>query len=176
MIYVLIALVLLAVIIVSKSITIVSQSETMIIERLGRYQATLKPGVNRILDLLADMGIKTAVATASRPDHANGYLDMLGIHGKFERIICTSSVENGKPSPDVYLYACAQIGERPQDCLAVEDAPNGVRSAYAAGCRVAFVPDLTEADGEIRSKADVFSSLEELAECFDRLRVRCSRF
>lgn len=136
----------------------------------------LKPGVNRILDLLADMGIKTAVATASRPDHANGYLDMLGIHRKFERVICTSSVENGKPSPDVYLYACAQIGERPQDCLAVEDAPNGVRSAYAAGCRVAFVPDLTEADGEIRSKADVFSSLEELAECFDRLRVRCSRF
>ena len=48
MIYVLIALVLLAVIIVSKSITIVSQSETMIIERLGRYQATLKPGVNII--------------------------------------------------------------------------------------------------------------------------------
>ena len=49
MIYVLIALVLLAVIIVSKSITIVSQSETMIIERLGRYQATLKPGVNIIV-------------------------------------------------------------------------------------------------------------------------------
>ena len=52
MIYVLIALVLLAVIIVSKSITIVSQSETMIIERLGRYQATLKPGVNIIVPFL----------------------------------------------------------------------------------------------------------------------------
>ena len=52
MIYVLIALVLLAVIIVSKSITIVSQSETMIIERLGRYQATLKPGVNSIVPFI----------------------------------------------------------------------------------------------------------------------------
>ncbi len=52
MIYVLIALVLLAVIIVSKSITIVSQSETMIIERLGRYQATLKPGVNIIVPVI----------------------------------------------------------------------------------------------------------------------------
>ena len=50
--YVLIALVLLAVIIVSKSITIVSQSETMIIERLGRYQATLKPGVNIIVPFI----------------------------------------------------------------------------------------------------------------------------
>lgn len=52
MIYVLIVLVLLAVIIVSKSITIVSQSETMIIERLGRYQATLKPGVNIIVPFI----------------------------------------------------------------------------------------------------------------------------
>lgn len=52
MIYVLIALVLLAVIIVSKSITIVSQNETMIIERLGRYQATLKPGVNIIVPFI----------------------------------------------------------------------------------------------------------------------------
>ena len=52
MIYVLIALVLLAVIIVSKSITIVSQSETMIIERLGRYRATLKPGVNIIVPFI----------------------------------------------------------------------------------------------------------------------------
>ena len=52
MIYVLIALVLLAVIIVSKSITIMSQSETMIIERLGRYQATLKPGVNIIVPFI----------------------------------------------------------------------------------------------------------------------------
>ena len=52
MIYVLIALVLLAMIIVSKSITIVSQSETMIIERLGRYQATLKPGVNIIVPFI----------------------------------------------------------------------------------------------------------------------------
>ena len=49
MIYLLIVLVLLAVIVVSKSITIVSQSETIILERLGRYHATLKPGVNIIV-------------------------------------------------------------------------------------------------------------------------------
>lgn len=133
----------------------------------------LKPGVNRILDLLAKEGIKTAVATASRPDHANDYLDMLGIHEKFEKVICTSSVDNGKPSPDVYLYACEQIGERPEDCLAVEDAPNGVRSAFDAGCKVAFIPDLTEADDEIRAKAMVFSDLDELAESMGNQPVTC---
>src|SRR5574344_2761804 len=49
MIYVLFVIVLLVVIIVAKSITIVSQSETIIIERLGRYHATLKPGANIIV-------------------------------------------------------------------------------------------------------------------------------
>lgn len=52
MIYLLIVLVLLAVIVVSKSITIVSQSETIILERLGRYHATLKPGVNIIVPFI----------------------------------------------------------------------------------------------------------------------------
>lgn len=124
----------------------------------------MKPGVVGILGFLRSSGIKTAVATASRPDHVDEYLNMLGIRGMFDEIVCTSSVPNGKPSPDVYLYACERVGERPCDCIAVEDAPNGVRSAYDAGCRVAFVPDLTDADDEMRSKAEVFCSLDELRE------------
>ncbi|MBQ3961753.1 MAG: SPFH/Band 7/PHB domain protein [Muribaculaceae bacterium] len=47
--YVLIALVLLALIIVKKSLVIISQSETKIIERLGKYHATLRPGINVII-------------------------------------------------------------------------------------------------------------------------------
>ncbi len=35
-----------------------------------------------------------------------------------------TTVENGKPEPDVYLYACEQIGEKPKDCIAVEDSQN----------------------------------------------------
>ena len=52
--------------------------------------------------------------------------------------------------PDVYLYACKQLGERPQDCLALEDSPNGVLSAWRAGCAVVMVPDLTQPDEEIQ--------------------------
>ena len=60
------------------------------------------------------MRIKTAVTIVYRPDHANSYLDMPDIHEKFERIICTSSVEGGKSNSDVYLYVCEQISERPR--------------------------------------------------------------
>ena len=50
--YVLIAVVVLVVIIAKKALVIISQSETKIIERLGRYHATLKPGVNIIVPFI----------------------------------------------------------------------------------------------------------------------------
>lgn len=132
-------------------------------EHVEREGLEIKPGVSDILEVLKTKGIKAAVATASRPDHAYEYLNMLGIYDKFESIICTSVVPNGKPDPGVYKFACEQIEEKPENCLAVEDSPNGVKSAYDAGCDVAFVPDLTDADDSIRSKATVYRTLSELA-------------
>ena len=48
--------------------------------------------------------------------------------------------------PDVYLAACHQIHQAPSDCLALEDSPNGVLSAWRAGCHVLMVPDQTQPD------------------------------
>ncbi|MGN0691312.1 MAG: HAD family hydrolase, partial [Oscillospiraceae bacterium] len=67
-----------------------------------------------------------------------------------DKVICGPMVEHGKPAPDIYLYACKELGEAPERCLALEDSPNGVRSAHAAGCGVVMVPDLTEPDEEDR--------------------------
>ena len=92
--------------------------------------------------------IKTAVATATDPARTKDYLTRIGIYDKFDRIVCATMVENGKPKPDIYLYACEQIGEAPADCIAVEDSPNGVRSATDAGIRTVMVPDLAEPDAD----------------------------
>lgn len=46
----------------------------------------------------------------------------------------------GKPAPDAYLLAAAEIGVPPSDCLAVEDSPNGIRPATAAGMPVLAIP------------------------------------
>ena len=64
-------------------------------------------------------------------------------------MISATMVQEGKPSPDIYLYACEQLGRKPQDCMAVEDSPNGVLSAARAGCRVVMVPDQTDAEPEL---------------------------
>ena len=107
-----------------------------------------KPGVDELLDYLRAHRIKTAVATATDPARTKDYLTGIGIYDKFDRIVCATMVENGKPKPDIYLYACEQIGEAPADCIAVEDSPNGVRSATDAGIRTVMVPDLAEPDAD----------------------------
>ena len=111
-------------------------------EHIAKYGIEKKPGVDDILSYLAEKNIKRAVATATDPERTKQYLTQIGIYDKFDKIVSATTVENGKPQPDVYLYACEQIGEKPEYCIAVEDSPNGVLSAYRAGLSVVMVPDL----------------------------------
>lgn len=115
-------------------------------ELMGAYIAEhgidKKPCVDELLDYLHANGYKTAVATATDPERAKQYLSSVGIYGKFDQVVCAAAVAHGKPMPDVYLYACEQIGEQPEHCLAIEDSDNGALSAHRAGCQVVMVPDL----------------------------------
>lgn len=103
-----------------------------------------KPGVEALLQYLTAHGYKKAVATATDMERTKQYLSSIGIYHYFDQIVCAPSVPHGKPMPDVYLHACAQIGERPENCVALEDSDNGALSAYRAGCKVIMVPDLAE--------------------------------
>lgn len=118
-------------------------------ERLERDGIELKPGALALLTWLQEQGIRSAIATATDMQRTEKYLGKLGIREYFERVISATMVKEGKPSPDIYLYACEQLGRRPCDCMAVEDSPNGVLSAARAGCRVVMVPDQTDADPEL---------------------------
>ncbi len=108
-----------------------------------------KAGALVLLSFCKERNIRTAIATATDPQRAERYLERAGLAGCFDRIISAVMVKEGKPSPDIYLYACEQLGERPEDCYAVEDSPNGVLSAFRAGCKVIMVPDQTQPDEEL---------------------------
>lgn len=118
-------------------------------ERIERDGIELKPGAIELLSRLRQQGIRSAIATATDMQRTEKYLGMLEIRDYFEQVISATMVKEGKPSPDIYLYACEQLGRRPCDCMAVEDSPNGVLSAARAGCRVVLVPDQTDADPEL---------------------------
>lgn len=119
-------------------------------ERLDREGIELKPGAMELLSWLKSHGIRSAIATATDLQRTEKYLGKLGIRDYFDQVISATMVKEGKPSPDIYLYACEQLNRQPAECIAVEDSPNGVLSAVRAGCRVVMVPDQTDAEPELQ--------------------------
>lgn len=136
-------------------------------EVIDRDGIQLKPGAVEILEELKRRGVLIAIATATDLERTEKYLKMTGIREYFDRLISATQVKEGKPSPDIYLYACEQLGLAPEECIAVEDSPNGVTSAYRAGCKVVMVPDQTEPDEELSKKLFAcVSRLDLIAELF----------
>ena len=93
--------------------------------------------------------------------------DCLDLKKYFDRLISAVEVKQGKPAPDIYLYACDALGLRPEECIAVEDSPNGVKSAYRAGLRTIMVPDQEAPDEETRSM--LFACLDKLSDFTEEL-------
>lgn len=112
----------------------------------------LKPGAKEILTWLREQKILTALVTANDNKRAERYLKQIDLFDYFDKIICANMVKQGKPAPDIYAYACSELGLYPSETFAVEDSPNGVTSAYLAGCKVIMIPDLTQPDEELSKK------------------------
>ncbi|MBE6846099.1 MAG: HAD family phosphatase [Ruminococcus sp.] len=110
-----------------------------------------KSGLDELLAYLKSNGYKIAVATATDKERAYMYLTSVGVWDYFDKFVCNSMVENGKPAPDIYLKACEELNLSPCECIALEDSPNGIKSAHAAGCLPVMVPDLSQPDEEILS-------------------------
>lgn len=97
------------------------------------------PGLLALLERLEEAGVRRAVATAAPAENRALVLDGLGLAGAFEHVIGAEHAARGKPAPDIYLAAARALELPPSECLAFEDAVNGVRSARAAGMAVVAV-------------------------------------
>ena len=126
-----------------------------------------KNGAEDCLKRLKEHGILLAVATSSDMERTSRYLTKVGLISYFDRLISATQVASGKPAPDIYQYACRELGLMPSECAAVEDAPNGIISAYRAGLRVIMVPDQDQPDAEIRSM--LYACIDSLSELTEEL-------
>jgi len=70
----------------------------------------------------------------------NGHLERLGLRHFFDEVVTVEQVDAAKPAPGLYLRAIELLGVEPGDAIAVEDSPNGVQSAEAAGLYCVAVP------------------------------------
>lgn len=119
---------------------------------IAEHGIQCKKGALELLEYLHSKNIVTAIATATDMERATRYLEMTGLTNHFDKVLSATMVKEGKPSPDVYLYACQELGLDPKECVAVEDAPNGITSAWRAGLNVIMVPDQSQPDEETMAK------------------------
>jgi HAD superfamily hydrolase (TIGR01509 family) len=121
-----------------------------------------KKGLDILLESLSKRDIKLAVATATDIARTRMYLEKAGVIGYFDAIVTGDTVTNGKPEPDIYITAAQRLGLPCGECIALEDSPNGILSAYRAGCKPVMIPDLSAPDAETRAMLyGCFDSLDE---------------
>jgi HAD superfamily hydrolase (TIGR01509 family) len=120
----------------------------------------LLPGVRELVAYARAQGIKLAVASSSTRDWVQGLLENRGILSDFDCVCCRDDVARTKPYPDLYLAALACLGVSALETVALEDSPNGIAAARAAGILVVALPNPVTADLDL-SAAD--RHLESLA-------------
>lgn len=141
-------------------------------EFLTKYYAEnkvpVKKGLSILLKYLKDNSYKLAVASSSPRWEVESHLNDAEVFDYFSAIVCGDMVSKSKPEPEIYQKACELLGEKPQDCFALEDSRNGILSAYRAGCRTIMVPDLWQPDEEILSLiAGKYDDLEQVKLAFE---------
>lgn len=140
---------------------------TLMNEYIDTYGFDVKKGLFELLDFLKENNYLIAVATATDRERAEHYLKKIDAYKYFNAVICGDMVKNGKPEPDIYITASCELGLMPEECVAFEDSPNGIKSAYSAGCKVIMIPDLTQPDDIVKTMLNgVYESLDKAVDFF----------
>ena len=92
-----------------------------------------------LLCVAHETACQTALATMSYREEAVHVLRSLDLEWSLDQVLTREDVEQPKPDPEIYLLAASRLEVQPQDCLVLEDSPNGVRAGVAAGMNVIAV-------------------------------------
>jgi len=124
-------------------------------DMIERGAIPTKAGLPELLKWLDEQGVPLAVATSTERVLAEKKLGRAGIRGRFDVLVGGDEIAHSKPAPDIYLEALRRLGVGATDAIALEDSPNGLRAARAAGLPVILVPDLAHIDEPTRAEAAV---------------------
>lgn len=159
-------------------------------EILERERPEPFEGVRELFELADRRGMQRALVSSSAREIVDPTMRMLAAHLRsggyipvpqapavqswrehFHSVCTGDRVERLKPAPDLYLLAARELGLAPGECVAFEDSPAGVSSAYAAGCRVVAVPNLylPHLDVAQGKAAHVFATLAEAHRQIERV-------
>ena len=125
----------------------------------------VKPGVRELLAFLKSEGKKIGLASSTRRETVLAELRDAGLLELFDTVVTGEAVQNSKPAPDIFLFACEALGVSTSRTFAIEDSYNGIKSANAGGLRPIMVPDLLPANEEMQELSEtILSSLFDVIE------------
>ena len=121
--------------------------------------APLRPGVLSLLQEARAADIPCAVASSSKHPWVDPGLRSRGIDGYFQAVVCADDVARAKPWPDLFLEACRRLGSEPSKTIAIEDSPNGLAAAKAAGLFALVTPNPVTQDLDLSAAALILPDL-----------------
>ena len=110
------------------------------LDRAADGRVVVRPGARELVAEVAAAGLPYALVTSSERRFAEAVLAATGM--TFPVTVCGEDVTATKPDPEPYLLAAKLLDADPARCVVLEDSPDGVASAAAAGCRVLAIPSL----------------------------------
>ncbi len=103
---------------------------------LQAFKMELQP-IAGIADVLRNLSVEFCLASSSSLERIRSSLEYTALSDWFDgRIFSAYEVENGKPAPDLFLYAAKTMGYSADDCLVIEDSLSGVQAGINAGMEV----------------------------------------
>ena len=137
---------------------------------VAQYGIATKPGILELLDYMEVAGIPGAITSSSPMAFIERHLADANLLHRFRKLCSGHDIPNTKPAPDIYLLGAKELGLKPEECLALEDSPTGILSAYRAGCLPVMIPDLDQ-PGEETQKL-LFSKADSLSDIIDILKAQ----
>ena len=135
---------------------------------IEKYGIDVKPGIFHLMDYLEANGIASAITSSSPMTNIQRHLSAHNLLHRFDKLCSGYDVPNGKPEPDIYLHGAASLNLRPEQCLALEDSPTGILSAYRAGCLSVMIPDQDQPDEN--TTALLYAKADSLADIISLLK------
>jgi HAD superfamily hydrolase (TIGR01509 family) len=106
-----------------------------------KTELILMPGYSELMEDLLASSVRRGLASGASPITIKYVVERFGLQGHFEHLVSCEEVPRAKPHPDVFLETADRLNVSPRDCIVIEDSPNGVLAAKAAGMRCLATPN-----------------------------------
>ena len=143
-----------------EEVTALAEEKEEAFRRLIAGNVKALPGAEPLVRRAKEAGLLQAIVSSTPRANIEVTLQSLGLWDLFEVIVGEEDATRGKPDPEGFLIAAQRLGVPPEECVVIEDAPEGIAAGKAGGMRCIGV--MTTRPAERLSQADlVVETLED---------------